>query len=484
MSRISNAVSVLLCMVISQHIGATSPSGIGAQLTPDAIISHARLDLLADEPYRHPVHPDPVEGESYLELRKWDLVFTGPLPGHSSNINNIIPGRYDHTIAYVGKDASGYAYFVELTQSSLANSEPIKLFSPGKDFGEDRHPSGDRFWSDFFREYRWAKTFRDEIRVQVLAHDKALTAQVMQDLREGLLYEIPARYPDNPLADRRVILVDDGPVGGSTCTDYWTYLFEQQANVCFYGVRMTGEELFDYVLNDPEGRKAYVPDEVNPLPFRLNGRDLLNMGFRVEEDEPHHFRCGGEPESGMVLADLLIDNPYLLDPPEALAPLDARHLVDTIEYHHAGLDRYLLTNETEAAMIDTGSAGSGWVRTGFAFKAWSKPGGNAVAVSRFHVASAKSHFLTADRGERDQLRALNPSTPSDPEAWALEGISFYILAPQDGSCPSETTAVHRLFDGSPVTGPRHRYTTRLDIIDTMTRQGWTHEGVAMCAPNL
>lgn len=448
----------------------------------EQIIAEARLDLLRDEPYYHPVRPDPLAGETYVRLRKWDLVFTGPLPEHAGNINNIIPGRYDHTLAYVGKDSRGYAYFVELNVNSLVDLEGIRMFSPGTDFGDAYHPSGDRFWSDYGIEFRWAKTFREDVRSTILAADGRLSAQVMIDLRAQLPYQMPAALSANTLISRKIHLIDDGNEDGAGCTDYWTNLFEDQANVCFHGVRFGADDFIDYVLNDPAGQLAYIPDEVNPLPLQLTGRDLLDMGFVVVEDVPHVFRCGGEPEAGLVLADLVIDSPLLEDPPTSSAPPDARYLIDAIEYYHRGLDRYLVTNRTEAERIDSGVAGPGWLRTGKTFKVWSHPRGGAVAVSRFFTAGTQAHFLTLDAGERDFLRSLNPSNVLREDAWMLEGITFYLHAPTNGTCPEATVEIHRMFKHSTDSGPSHRYMVDETDVASMLAAGWQFEGLAMCAP--
>jgi hypothetical protein len=467
-------------------VGVVGPYGAGASatqsFTPEQIIAGKRLDLLRDEAYYHPVRPDPLEGEVYVRLQKWDLVFTGPLPQHAGNINDIIPGRYDHTLAYVGKDREGYAYFVEINVNSLYDLEGVRMFSPGTDFGDQRHPSGARFWSDYEIEYRWARTFRDDIRSTLRAEDASLTARVTADLEARLPYQMPAKLGPNPMTSKEILLVDDGMEGGANCSDYWTTLFEEQANICFYGVRFSAEDFIEYVLTDPAGQRAYIPDEVNPLRIRLTGRQLLGLGFSVVEDAPHAFRCGGPPESGLVLAELIMDSPLLAAPPIAVPPADPRYLINTIEYHHPELDRYVRTNPTEADLIDSGSAGPGWIRTGAGFNAWSRPRGGATAVNRFFSPSASAHFLTNAHEERDALIALNPANNLDNDTWVLEGIAFYMHAADDGKCPDDTIAVHRVFKSPAIGGPAHRYLTDIPAIHAMIQRGWSYEGVAMCAP--
>jgi len=80
---------------------------------------------------------------------------------------------------------------------------------------------------------------------------------------------------------------------------------------------MPAPELLDYYLSTPEGYAAYVPDEVNPFSFRVPIHQLMALGFKLIEDEPHVFRCAIPAESGLVMAKTLMRSPNLIP----LAPL-------------------------------------------------------------------------------------------------------------------------------------------------------------------
>lgn len=151
--------------------------------------------------------------------------------------------------------------------------------------------------------------------------------------------------------------------------------------------------------------------------------------------------------------------------------------VSVFEFYNTDLAHYFRTAEViEAVAIDGGAAGRGWVRTGLNFKAY--PAGAALAgndVCRFYNPVANTHFYTADPDECTQVRLPN-------SGWRFEGISFRIPLPVAGNCSGQTIPVYRnynnrfLFNDS-----NHRFTTSIDVYNTMKSQGWVGEGVVMCA---
>ena len=76
-----------------------------------------------------------------------------------------------------------------------------------------------------------------------------------------------------------------------------------------------------------------------------------------------------------------------------------------VEFYNTSLRHYFITADpAEAAGIDNGAAGAGWVRTGGRFSAWKNAGDapGVSAVCRFYgtpVRGPNSHFYTADAGE-------------------------------------------------------------------------------------
>jgi hypothetical protein len=64
-----------------------------------------------------------------------------------------------------------------------------------------------------------------------------------------------------------------------------------------------------------------------------------------------------------------------------------------------------------------------------------------------------------------------------------EGIAFYAQLPQAGACPPTTQPVYRAYNNGFVRNDsNHRYTTHPAILQPLAAQGWTVEGIVMCAP--
>ena len=95
-----------------------------------------------------------------------------------------------------------------------------------------------------------------------------------------------------------------------------------------------------------------------------------------------------------------------------------------------------------------------------------------------------SHFYTPDAPECTTVKA-NPN-------WQFEGEGsevFFTTSPAlDGTCPSGTNPVYRVYNNGQGGAPNHRYTTDLTVRATMLALGWIAEGygpigVIMCAPD-
>src|SRR5690606_32674359 len=100
----------------------------------------------------------------------------------------------------------------------------------------------------------------------------------------------------------------------------------------------------------------------------------------------------------------------------------------------------------------------------------------------------ESHFYTADEEECNFLQSFD-------SGWEYEGVAFQALVPIDGSCPTGTTPVWRLYNNE---GHRntsnHRYVTSHETYQAMiankvlfidppeNAEGWIGEGVAFCSP--
>ena len=83
--------------------------------------------------------------------------------------------------------------------------------------------------------------------------------------------------------------------------------------------------------------------------------------------------------------------------------------IPVVEFYNTNLGNYFITADAgEAAAIDGGSAGPGWIRTGNSFKS-----GGSAPVCRFYgsqVPGPNSHFYTLAGTECDGLKQLQAIT--------------------------------------------------------------------------
>jgi hypothetical protein len=150
--------------------------------------------------------------------------------------------------------------------------------------------------------------------------------------------------------------------------------------------------------------------------------------------------------------------------------------VRVTEYHNVLLDHYFLSSsDTENAMIEQGSAGPGWERTGESFLAAVVVACPALKkVFRFYAPSSRSHFFTVDAEECGGLRKQGTG-------WIAEGVAFGATMPVNGACVPGETALYRLYNNRWMyNDSNHRYTLRGDVYRQMIDRGWIGEGVAMC----
>ena len=160
-----------------------------------------------------------------------------------------------------------------------------------------------------------------------------------------------------------------------------------------------------------------------------------------------------------------------------------------VEFYNTTLKHYFVTaNPVEAAGIDAGGAGPGWVRTSGRFSAFLNPGDTdgLLAVCRFYGSTAidpatglrrgpNSHFYTSDAAECEQVK--------HDAGWTYEGIAFYIHPTAGGGCAAGLQPVYRSYNNGYLRNDsNHRYTTDLTVQSKMPTQGYSPEGIVMCAP--
>lgn len=152
-----------------------------------------------------------------------------------------------------------------------------------------------------------------------------------------------------------------------------------------------------------------------------------------------------------------------------------------VEYFHTGFGHYFVTADpAEIAGLDAGAYGGVFVRTGQTWKVWTASSGTGIDVCRFFTTpgtfgTKSSHFYTADYTECQGLK-FNPN-------WIYEKIAGRIAAPVNGTCPTGTQPIYRLYNNGQTGAPNHRYTTSLAIRSQMIGQGFVPEDAnTACVP--
>lgn len=155
-----------------------------------------------------------------------------------------------------------------------------------------------------------------------------------------------------------------------------------------------------------------------------------------------------------------------------------------VEFYNTNLNTYFITADpNEAAAIDRGAAGPGWMRTGLTFKS-----GGSNPVCRFYGSLSpgpNSHFYTVSGAECSGLLQIQNATPITQKRWNFESLDFASTpANSAGACSGATVPVYRAYNNGFKLGidSNHRITTSLSAIQDVVARGWINEGVVMCAP--
>jgi hypothetical protein len=170
-------------------------------------------------------------------------------------------------------------------------------------------------------------------------------------------------------------------------------------------------------------------------------------------------------------------------------PANARLMV---EFRIPSADYYFMTSRAnEQALLDSIPS---FQRTGASFAVFSAVSPTTKGITRYYFdKAAKSesrgtHFYTLLQNEVDLLNGLNPTNANVPRVPINEGIDSYATSPTvegvNGSCPSGTLAVYRIFRGNVrfPDDPNHRFTTDRSVYDEFVALGWDGEGVKFCVP--
>jgi len=161
--------------------------------------------------------------------------------------------------------------------------------------------------------------------------------------------------------------------------------------------------------------------------------------------------------------------------------------VTVVEFRNSITNHYFMAGEgsPDIASIDSGGAGPGWRRTGYAFVGYLPTStlpacAGCVPVERFYGTPGlgpNSHFFTADVEEAAGLR--RPGT-----GWSYEKTAFWIAVPQaSGQCATSAVPVYRLYNNRWMfNDSNHRYVTSHRAREAMRAAGWIDEGAKFCTP--
>lgn len=185
-------------------------------------------------------------------------------------------------------------------------------------------------------------------------------------------------------------------------------------------------------------------------------------------------------KAGNVVAAILIVANLLFGSSQAIAGE-----IRVVEFYNTTLNHYFITAEnSEAAGIDSGSAGAGWVRTGVSFRAYDTPEPGTNPVCRFYgnpALDSSGHRL----GPNSHFYTVNPeecAAVKNDSGWVYESIVFYAIPPTNQQCPSNYSSVKRLYNSRYAQNDsNHRYTISDRDFNAMATGGWSAEGVVLCS---
>jgi hypothetical protein len=164
---------------------------------------------------------------------------------------------------------------------------------------------------------------------------------------------------------------------------------------------------------------------------------------------------------------------------------------DLVEFYNTDLGHYFYTTDCingEIEFVESGGAGRGWKRTGWAFGVLSANYLNARRIGRFYGSVApgpNSHLYVFDATESQTLRRLELSTPANQPRWNSEprgDIAIGPLLANPAACPGKS--ILRFYNRGFERGkdPNHRFVAEqaTEVRAMMLEQGWVEEGPVFC----
>ncbi|MFK5894298.1 MAG: zinc dependent phospholipase C family protein [Pseudomonadota bacterium] len=271
------------------------------------------LNELNNEIYLFPAIDPDSKSMTTLPLQRWDIMFLGELDG--SDYNVFIPGNYDHILTYLGRNKYGIPYAAEMTYSNEYKIVDFRLVRLPE--FENTVVASDNLELSILTKplwqynKRWAKRLIPAELKKLVNNEKILLYTIEADWLNRFQYQLEYHWSGD-FNDRNIYLVDDGLLNGASCTDYWLTLFENISGVCISNARINAKELEYYYLNDPLVAQSPIPDSLNPFPFSLTSKDLIEtFNFKLIDPPAHRFSCNAQVETGVPIPSRLINSPQL-----------------------------------------------------------------------------------------------------------------------------------------------------------------------------
>ncbi len=297
------------------------------------ILNSYAIEKLKNDIYYFPAKKFSSASVVYQPLEQFDLIFVGHDINISSenfdifqNTSALVPGRYTHVLAYIGKDVNGFAYAVEMNADQnqtfsidfdgLNIGGEFQLFCLGNDFGVNSCPNDTYSYGMKSYDYMWAKQLKPKLKKQLLMYKHQLIVTMKKDLIGKYPFQLPFDIDLGTPLRKIAPFIEDGHHNGADCVSYFVSLFEEVAKVCPDEIRIDASSLRSYYLNDPIGKQALLPAKYNPASDEnIYVRELLgDLGYSFVDNNPRQTLCpDGKIVTGIPTPDLLFNSPSMVE---------------------------------------------------------------------------------------------------------------------------------------------------------------------------
>jgi len=291
------------------------------------ILHDYKVELLKNETYYFPANTPNDEKMGIQPLQQFDFIIVGhdiDPTGNKQNSTDLIPGTYTHMLMYLGKDSDGLAYGVEMNvnidakleideDGSIQMDGQLFIYCLGSDFNK-KCPTDNYIWGLETYDYLWAKRLKPQLHDKLEAHKESVLSRIKQDLQNHFPFQLPLKVDlDNKIFQ----LINDGRKNGTDCTAYMVLLLEESASVCMDNIHITADEMKEYYINDPRGKKVYIPAKDNPYGIDIYASDLFTtFGFTLENNPPRETKCpDGRKVIGIPTPQKVFQSPSLTEIP-------------------------------------------------------------------------------------------------------------------------------------------------------------------------